>query len=92
MNSSGNIELAAQMFVDFLNAPGAWATRTPARRQRSFDNLGIGGQMSVAADTSCEQIAKFDFPILTDQAECSFSGTDFYARSIAGEAGPRNVA
>src|SRR5689334_13222937 len=46
--ASGNTELAAQVFVDSLNAPGAWATRTPAQRQRLFDNLGTAVQMATA--------------------------------------------
>ena len=62
--ASGNMELAAQVFVDSLNAPGAWATRTPAQRERLFDNLGTAAQMGLAPATSCEQVARFSFPIL----------------------------
>ncbi|WP_050423090.1 alpha/beta fold hydrolase [Bradyrhizobium tropiciagri] len=29
--AAGNVELAAQVFVDSLSGPGAWATRTPAQ-------------------------------------------------------------
>jgi esterase len=67
----GNIELAAQMFVDSLNVPGTWAARTLAQKQRLFDNLGTAGQMSAAPATSCEQVAKFDFPILLVHGENS---------------------
>jgi pimeloyl-ACP methyl ester carboxylesterase len=69
--ASGNIELAAQAFVDSLNAPGAWATRTPAQRERLFDNLGTAAQMGLAPATSCEQVAKFSFPILILHGENS---------------------
>jgi pimeloyl-ACP methyl ester carboxylesterase len=62
--ASGNTELAAQVFVDSLNAPGAWATRTLAQRERLFDNLATAAQMGLAPATSCEQVAKFSFPIL----------------------------
>jgi pimeloyl-ACP methyl ester carboxylesterase len=62
--TSGNIELAGQMFVDSLNGPGAWATRTSEQRQRLFDNLATASQMSDAPSTNCEQVTKFDFPIL----------------------------
>jgi esterase len=79
--ASGNIELAAQVFVDSLNAPGAWATRTPAQRQRLFDNLSTAAQMAVAPATSCEQVAKFNFPILILHGENS--PKNFYAMSAA---------
>ena len=69
--ASGNIELAAEVFVDSLNAPGAWATRTPAQRERLFDNLGTAAQMGLAPATGCEQVAKFSFPILILHGENS---------------------
>ena len=79
--ANGNVELAAQMFVDSLNAPGTWATVPPERRQRLFDNLGTASQMSATPVTSCEQIAKFDFPILLVHGEKS--PTNFAAMSVA---------
>ena len=69
--ASGNIELAAQVFVDSLYAPGAWATRTPAQRERLFDNLGTAAQMGLAPATGCEQVTKFNFPILILHGENS---------------------
>ncbi|WP_426536624.1 alpha/beta fold hydrolase [Bradyrhizobium sp. McL0615] len=69
--ASGNAELAAQVFVDSLNAPGAWATRTLAQRERLFDNLATAAQMGLAPATSCEQVAKFSFPILILHGENS---------------------
>jgi esterase len=69
--ASGNIELAAQVFVDSLNVPGTWAKRTPAQKQRLFDNLATAAHMGPTPPTSCEQVAKFDFPILLIHGENS---------------------
>jgi len=69
--ASRNVELAAQVFVDSLNTPGTWAARTPAQRQRLFDNLATAAHMAPAPPTSCEQVAKFDFPVLVVHGENS---------------------
>jgi esterase len=69
--ASGNVDLGAQMFVDSLNGSGTWATRPLELRQVLFDNLGTATQMSAAPATSCEQVAKFDFPILLVHGERS---------------------
>jgi pimeloyl-ACP methyl ester carboxylesterase len=79
--ADGNVDLAAQMFVDSLNGPGTWAGRPPELRQVFFDNLGTAAQMSVAPPTSCEQVAKFDFPILLVHGERS--PKNFFAMSTA---------
>lgn len=69
--ASGNIDLGAQMFVDSLNGPGTWAARPAELRQVLFDNLGTAARMSAAPPTTCEQVAKFDFPILLIHGEKS---------------------
>jgi esterase len=69
--ADGNVDLAAQMFMDSLNAPGTWASRPAALRQPFFDNLGTATQMGAAPPTSCEEVAKFDFPILLVHGERS---------------------
>jgi pimeloyl-ACP methyl ester carboxylesterase len=68
---AGNIELAAQMFVDSLNTPGTWAKRTPEQKQRLFDNLGTAAQLSKTPPTTCAQVAQFDFPMLLVHGENS---------------------
>ena len=62
--AAGNLELAGQMFVDALTAPGTWVTRTAEQKQRIYDNVGTALQVEGRPATSCEQIARFDFPIL----------------------------
>ena len=69
--ASGNLELAGQMFADSLSAPGNWAKRTQERKQRLFDNLGTAAAMTPAPATTCEQVAKWDFPILILHGETS---------------------
>jgi esterase len=69
--ADGNVELAAQTFVDSLNGPGAWASRPGEVKQFYFDNMGTGTQMAAAPATSCDQVAKFDFPILLVHGERS---------------------
>jgi esterase len=62
--ADGNVDLAVQVFVDTLNGPGTWASRPTELRQPLYDNLGTAAQMGPAPATSCEQVAKFNFPIL----------------------------
>jgi pimeloyl-ACP methyl ester carboxylesterase len=50
---------------------GAWASRPAELKQFVFDNLGTAMQMGAAPATSCEQVAKFDFPILLVHGERS---------------------
>jgi pimeloyl-ACP methyl ester carboxylesterase len=69
--ASGNVELAAETFVDSLNVPGTWAKRTPAQKQRFYDNMVTAAQMSGTPPTTCEQVTKFDFPILLVHGENS---------------------
>jgi hypothetical protein len=69
--ADGAVYLAAQTFVDSLNGPGAWALRPPELKQLFFDNVGTATQMRAAPATSCEQVAKFDFPILLVHGERS---------------------
>lgn len=69
--ADGNVELAAQMLVDSLNGPGAWAARPAELRQPFFDNIGTATQMKPPPATSCEQVGKFGFPILLVHGERS---------------------
>jgi esterase len=79
--ADGNVELGLQTFVDSLGAPGAWASRSAESKQQFIDNLGTATQMAVAPPTSCEQVAKFDFPILLVHGERS--AKRFSAMSVA---------
>jgi esterase len=69
--ASGNIDLGAQIFADSLNGPGTWAARPAELRQVFFHNLATAAQMSAAPPTTCEQVAKFNFPILVIHGERS---------------------
>jgi len=70
--ATGNRELAAEVFVDSLSGPGAWAKRTPEQKQLIFDNLStVTADSSDRPPTTCAQIQKFDFPILLLNGERS---------------------
>jgi esterase len=69
--AAGNNDLAGQMFVDSLSGPGAWAKRSPEVKQRLFDNLGTASQMGTTPPTTCDQVRKFDFPVLVLHGENS---------------------
>jgi esterase len=62
--TTGNRELASQVFVDSLIGPGAWSRRTLDQRQMTLDNLGTGLTAEERPTVTCGQVAKFDFPIL----------------------------
>jgi esterase len=69
--ASGNVDLAAQVYIDWLGGPGTWAKRTSDQKRIVLDNLGTASRSDVRPVTTCEQIAKFDFPILLVNGERS---------------------
>jgi pimeloyl-ACP methyl ester carboxylesterase len=69
--ADGNVDLGLQTFVDSLGGPGAWASLPAELKQVLFENLGTATQMGAAPATSCDQVAKFDFPILLVHGERS---------------------
>jgi pimeloyl-ACP methyl ester carboxylesterase len=69
--ATGDLELAARVFVDSLSGSGAWSKRTAEQKQLIFDNMGTALKAEGRPKTSCEQIAKFDFPVLLLNGERS---------------------
>ena len=69
--ATGNLELAAQVFADSQGGPGTWSKRTPEQKQIVFDNLGTALKATGRPPTTCEQIVKFNFPILLLNGERS---------------------
>jgi pimeloyl-ACP methyl ester carboxylesterase len=69
--AAGEIDSGVQVFVDSLNGPGAWARLAPERRQIVLDNVGTALKPEGRPVTTCEEIAKFDFPVLLLNGERS---------------------
>jgi len=70
--ATGDIDMAARVFVDSLGGSGTWAKRTPDQKQILFDNLGTTvADTGERPPTTCAQIQKFDFPILLLNGERS---------------------
>ena len=70
--ASGNIELAVKSFIESFDAPGTFAKIPPERKQGFLDhiptmlkdNIGTMRKSEGRPVTTCEQIRKFDFPVL----------------------------
>jgi len=70
--ASGDPENAAREFADALGGPGAWAKRLPEQKQWLLDNMGTTvGDSGRRPQITCEQIRKFNFPILLLNGERS---------------------
>jgi len=69
--AAGDIETGAQLFIDSLGGPGTWAHRPADQKQITLDNIATAVKPEVRPVTTCEQIAKFDFPILLLNGERS---------------------
>ena len=70
--AKGDVDSAARGFIDSLGGPGTWAKRTPAQRQIILDNMTTAAvDAGDRPPISCDQIRKFDFPILLINGERS---------------------
>jgi pimeloyl-ACP methyl ester carboxylesterase len=70
--ATGNRELAAQEYFTTTQGPGTWAKRSAEEKQLFFDNVGtVMTPEERKSVTTCDQIAKYDFPILLLTAERS---------------------
>lgn len=67
---SGDLEKAAREFIDALT-PGAWAKFSAQGKQVVLDNLGTALVVEGRPVLSCEEIRKFDFPVLLMTGEKS---------------------
>jgi esterase len=62
--ASGNIELAVEVYLDSFSVPGTFAKMPPERKQGFLDNIGTVLKSEGQPVTTCEQIGKFEFPVL----------------------------
>jgi pimeloyl-ACP methyl ester carboxylesterase len=70
--ATGNRELAAQAYFDISQGPGTWVKRPPEEKKLFLDNVGTVLKPEARKPvTTCEQIARYDFPILLLTAERS---------------------
>jgi esterase len=69
--AAGGVDSGVQAYIDSLNGPGAWARLAPERRQIVLDNVGTALKPGGRPVTTCEEIAKFDFPVLLLNGERS---------------------
>ena len=69
--AAGDLEKAGQEFIDALTAPGTWAKLSPSLKQMFLDNMGTGVIVEGRPQLTCDDIGKFDFPILLINGEKS---------------------
>ncbi len=69
---AGDPNKAAEVLVDGLTGPGAWQRLPEPRKQVVLDNIytALGDKM-IRPSTTCDQLKKFDFPVLLMTAEKS---------------------
>jgi pimeloyl-ACP methyl ester carboxylesterase len=69
---AGDPNKAAEVLVDGLTGPGAWLRLPEPRKQVVLDNIytALGDKM-IRPSTTCDQLKKFDFPVLLMTAEKS---------------------
>jgi pimeloyl-ACP methyl ester carboxylesterase len=69
--AAGDIEKAGQEFIDALSVPGSWAKLPPDFKQMILDNMGTAVVAEDRPKLTCEEIGKFNFPILLVNGEKS---------------------
>lgn len=69
--ASGDVDRGVQGWFESLNGPGAWSRLPQERKQMILDNLGTALKPEGRPVTTCDEIAKFDFPILLLNGERS---------------------
>ncbi len=76
---AGDPNKAAEVLVNALSGPGAWQRLPEPRRQVVLDNIytALGDKM-IRPSTTCDQLKKFDFPVLLMTAEKSPKSYAFF--------------
>jgi len=76
---AGDPNKAAEVLVDALTGPGAWQRLPEPRKQVVLDNIytTLGDKM-IRPSTTCDQLKKFDFPVLLMTAEKSPKSYAFF--------------
>jgi pimeloyl-ACP methyl ester carboxylesterase len=71
---AGDVNKAAEAFVDGINGAGAWQKYPESLKQILLANIyAVPGERSSRPTTTCEDLRKFEFPVLLMTAE-SLSG------------------
>jgi pimeloyl-ACP methyl ester carboxylesterase len=69
---AGDPNKAAERLVDALTGPGAWQKLPEPRQRVVLDNIHTAlGDNKIRPPTTCDQLKKFDFPVLLMTAEKS---------------------
>ena len=74
----GDLPRAASAFVDALNWPGYWSQLTDARRNVILDNIYTALADINRPVTTCDEVKKFDFPLLLLTGEKSPNKYEFF--------------
>lgn len=69
----GRKQEAAQRFVDTFNGPESWVAMTDLQRAIILDNIATGTDPGELPGMRCEDIARFDFPVLLVRGENSLA-------------------
>ena len=77
---AGDPNKAAEVLVDALSGPGAWQRLPEPRKQVVLDNIytALGDNKRTRPSTTCDQLKKFDFPVLLMTAEKSPKSYAFF--------------
>jgi pimeloyl-ACP methyl ester carboxylesterase len=77
---AGDPNKAAEVLVDALTGPGAWLSLPEPRKQVVLDNIytALGDNKMIRPSTTCDQLKKFDFPVLLMTAEKSPKSYAFF--------------
>ena len=76
---AGDPNKAAEVLVDALTGPGGWQRLPEPRKQVVLDNIytSLGDKM-IRPSTTCDQLKRFDFPVLLMTAEKSPKSYAFF--------------
>lgn len=75
---SGNQELAAEQFIDTLNGPGSWQKAPDFAKAMVRANLLTALGDKSRPMTTCDDVAKFDFPTLLMRGQNSPKRYEFF--------------
>jgi esterase len=70
---AGCKEIAAEAFVDAFNGAGSWAAMPASQKTIILDNIGTSVDTGELPGMRCEDIARFDMPVLLVRGEKSLS-------------------
>jgi len=76
---AGDPNKAAEVFIDMLNAPGFWAANVPQpMKEMVLANIYTGLGDKSRPLTSCDDVKKFDFPVLLITGDKSPKKYEFF--------------